>query len=220
MKLFVIILATLFLFIGCKKTSAADSNWTKSEHNFTVQAGDWGIDIRNQFRSDYDHIEPSYQLGNKWYGIKVAFRIAEENGAREYRPKVDHQLISWTPKDVVRDDGTVLRYKNFWLFSLGHRIEFRNYEKESTNDYWRYRLIGKTSVDLNDRFGLWGKVQPRWNLGNGQENDITIDSIKNQAGVKINLENDVSFSPYIEVISSHDLKQESAMFGTSLKLSF
>jgi len=220
MKLFITLLAILFLFTACKEkpAEAADTNWQKSEHNYNIQHGDFGLELRNQMRSDYQHIEPSYNLGKKWYGITAAFRIAEEDGAREYRPKLDHQIINWSPEDVINEDGTISKSNTqIWV---GHRIEFRNYEKESTNDYWRYRLIGKTSVDLNDRFGLWGKVQPRWNLGNGQENDITIDSIKNQAGVKINLENDVSFSPYIEVISSHDLKQESAMFGTSLKLSF
>ena len=36
MKLFITLLATLFLFTACKEkeAEATDSNWTKSEHNY------------------------------------------------------------------------------------------------------------------------------------------------------------------------------------------
>ena len=74
------------------------------------------------------------------------------------------------------EDGSVS--KSNTKFSLGHRIEFRNYENESTDDNWRYRLIGKVAIGLGDKLSVWGKVQPRWTFGQGQEEDTKIDDIK------------------------------------------
>ena len=96
----------------------------------------------------------------------------------------------------------------------------RNYENESTDDYWRYRLIGKVAIGLGDKLSVWGKVQPRWTFGQGQEEDTKIDDIKNQAGIKINLDDNMSFSPYVEVIADKDMKQQSAMIGTALSFTF
>jgi len=169
-------------------------------------------------RSDYQHIEPSYKLGKKWYGITAAFRIAEEDGAREYRPKLDHQIINWSPEDTTNEDGTVSKSNTqIWV---GHRIEFRNYENESTDDNWRYRLIGNVSIGLGDKLSVWGQVQPRWTFGQGQTEDTKIDDIKNQAGIRINLDENMSFSPYVEVIADKDMKQQSAMIGTALSFTF
>ena len=220
MKLFITLLATLFLFTACKEkeAEATDSNWTKSEHNYKIQNGNKGLDIRTYYRSDYMHVEPSYKLDKKWYDVTAAVRIAEEDGAREYRPKLTHTLIKWSPEDITNEDGSVS--KSNTKFSLGHRIEFRNYENESTDDYWRYRLIGKVAIGLGDKLSVWGKVQPRWTFGQGQEEDTKIDDIKNQAGIKINLDDNMSFSPYVEVIADKDMKQQSAMIGTALSFTF
>ena len=47
-----------------------------------------------------------------------------------------------------------------------------------------------------------------------------IDDIKNQAGIKINLDENMSFSPYVEIIADKDMKQQSAMIGTALSFTF
>ena len=220
MKLFITLLATLFLFTACKEkpAEAADSRGTKSEHNYNVQNGDYGLNVRTYYRSDYQHIEPSYTLGKKWYGMTAAVRIAEEGGAREYRPKLDHQIINWSPEDTINSDGTTSKSNTqFWV---GHRIEFRNYENESTNDYWRYRAIVKVDIGLTERYSIWGQTEPRWTFGQGQVDDTKIDDIRNQAGIKINLDDNISFSPYIEVIADKDMKQESMMVATALSINF
>jgi|TARA_B100001094_G_scaffold55779_1_gene51269 hypothetical protein len=220
MKLFITLLATLFLFTACKEkpAEAADSNWTKSEHNYNVQNGDYGLNIRTYYRSDYMHVEPSYTLGKKWYGMTAAVRIAEEDGAREYRPKLTHQIINWSPGDTTNEDGTISKSNTeFWV---GHRVEFRNYENESTDDYWRYRIIGKVAIGLGDKLSVWGQVQPRWTFGQGQEEDTKIEDIRNQVGIKINLDNNMTFSPYVEIIADKDMKQQSAMVGTALSFKF
>ncbi len=220
MKLLTIFLATLFLLTACKEkeAEAANNDWKKTEHNYTIQHGNYGLDIRTYYRSDYMHIQPSYKLDKKWYDVTAAFRVAEDDGAREYRPNLTHTLIKWSPEDTTNEDGSVS--KSDTKFSLGHRIAFRNYENESTDDYWRYRLIGNVSIGLGDRISVWGQVEPRWTFGQGQEDDTTIDDIKNQVGIKINLDDNVSFSPYVEVIADQDFKKESAMIGTSLSLTF
>jgi len=48
--------------------------------------------------------------------MTAAVRIAEEDGAREYRPKLDHQIINWSPEDTINSDGTTSKSNTqFWV---------------------------------------------------------------------------------------------------------
>ena len=61
-------------------------------------------------------------------------RIAEKDNSREYRPKLTHKLFKLNPLASGDSKGPL-------SLSMGHRIEYRNYETAGTDDYWRYRTI-------------------------------------------------------------------------------
>ena len=201
---------------GCKEEAAAAStDWKKSEHNWNVewnQSGyDVGLNVRNQYRSDYDHVE----LSVNFQSLTMAVRAAEEDGDREYRPKLTHSLINWNLlKDEEGDDGRI-------NLSLGHTIEYRYYETDGKDANWRYRGIAKVGLNVLDNVNIWAKAQPRFEFGEGKEDDFKIDDIKNQVGLSIKLGDNATFSPYVEYLmdsQDNDFERKELMVGTALTI--
>ena len=201
---------------GCKEEAAAAStDWKKSEHNWNVewnQSGyDVGLNVRNQYRSDYDHVE----LSVNFQSLTMAVRAAEEDGDREYRPKLTHSLINWNLlKDEEGDDGRI-------NLSLGHTIEYRYYETDGKDANWRYRGIAKVDLNVLDNVNIWAKAQPRFEFGEGKEDDFKIDDIKNQVGLSIKLSDNATFSPYVEYLmdsQDNDFERKEVMVGTALTI--
>ena len=201
---------------GCKEEAAAAStDWKKSEHNWNVewnQSGyDVGLNVRNQYRSDYDHVE----LSVNFQSLTMAVRAAEEDGDREYRPKLTHSLINWNLLDDAEgNDGPI-------NLSLGHTIEYRYYETDGKDANWRYRGIAKVGLNVLDNVNIWAKAQPRFEFGEGKEDDFKIDDIKNQVGLNIKLGDNATFSPYIEYLmdsQDNDFERKEVMVGTALTI--
>lgn len=201
---------------GCKEEAvAASTDWKKSEHNWNVewnQSGyDVGLNVRNQYRSDYDHVE----LSVNFQSLTMAVRAAEEDGDREYRPKLTHSLINWNLlKDEEGDDGRI-------NLSLGHTIEYRYYETDGKDANWRYRGIAKVGLNVLDNVNIWAKAQPRFEFGEGKEDDFKIDDIKNQVGLSIKLGDNATFSPYVEYLmdsQDNDFERKEVMVGTALTI--
>ena len=201
---------------GCKEEAAAAStDWKKSEHNWNVewnQSGyDVGLNVRNQYRSDYDHVELSVNIQS----LTMAVRAAEEDGDREYRPKLTHSLINWNLLDDAEgNDGPI-------NLSLGHTIEYRYYETDGKDANWRYRGIAKVGLNLLDNVNIWAKAQPRFEFGKGKEDDFKIDDIKNQVGLSIKLGDNATFSPYVEYLmdsQDNDFERKEVMVGTALTI--
>ena len=189
----------------------AGDDWKKSEHNWNIKYKDFGVNLRNQYRSDYDHAEVSYKIAKD---ITAAFRAAEKDGEREYRPKVTHKVWSWFQNTDENGDGGIFK------LDLKHRVEYRHHEIDTKDSNWRYRLIVKTSANLGDNLSLWGKVQPRWEFGTGKKDDFKIDDIKNQVGLKFKFTEQASFSPYVEYVTDKDFKNGTAYVGTNLTFNF
>ena len=201
---------------GCKEEAAAAStDWKQSEHNWNVnwdQFGyDIGLNVRNQYRSDYDHVELSVNIQS----LTLAVRAAEEDGDREYRPKLTHSLINWNLLyDAEGNDGPI-------NLSLGHTIEYRYYETDGKDANWRYRGIAKVGLNVLDNVNIWAKAQPRFEFGEGKEDDFKIDDIKNQVGLSIKLGDNATFSPYVEYLmdsQDNDFERKEVMVGTALTI--
>ena len=201
---------------GCKEEAAAAStDWKKSEHNWNVewnQSGyDVGLNVRNRYRSDYDHVE----LSVNFQSLTMAVRAAEEDGDREYRPKLTHSLINWNLLDDAEgNDGPI-------NLSLGHTIEYRYYETDGKDANWRYRGIAKVGLNVLDNVNIWAKAQPRFEFGEGKEDDFKIDDIKNQVGLSIKLGDNATFSPYVEYLmdsQDNDFERKEVMVGTALTI--
>lgn len=172
----------------------ANNDWQKSEHNYTFKYNNFSTNIRTYFNDDYDHVEFGYKIG---WGMSAALRLAESGSQRENRYKLSQKM-----------------YKNKYL-SLGHQIEYRAYEG-ATDDYFRYRLIGKLKVG-----NAWLKVQPRWTLGQGQENATRVKDIKTNVGYDLKFGKQVTFSPYVMYIANGEtLEKNDLMAGTALTFRF
>ena len=207
--------------VGCKEEAvAASTDWEQSEHNWNVewnQSGyDVGLNVRNRYRSDYDHVELSVKLAPMFYTpFTVAVRASEEDGDREYRPHVTQSLINWNVlKDEEGKDGPI-------QLSLGHRIEYRYYETDGKDANWRYRGIAKVGLNVLDNVNVWAKAQPRFEFGEGKEDDFKIDDIKNQVGLSIKLGDNATFSPYVEYLmdsQDNDFERKEVMVGTALTI--
>ena len=214
--------------ISCKdEAAAASTDWEKSEHNWDVnweQSGyDIGVNVRNQYRSDYDHAELSVTLRPMFVTpFTIAVRVAEEDGAREYRPPLAHSLINWdVAKDAEGNEGPI-------NLSLGHIIEYRHYEgsappsnwySDGVDANWRYGGIVTVGLNILDSINIWAKVQPRFEFGEGKENDFEVDDIKNQIGLNINLGDKATFSPYVEYLmdgQDNSFERKEIMVGTRL----
>ena len=201
---------------GCKEEAvAASTDWKKSEHNWNVewnQSGyDVGLNVRNQYRSDYDHVE----LSVNFQSLTMAVRAAEEDGDREYRPKLTHSVINWNLLDDAEgNDGPI-------NLSLGHTLEYRYYETDGKDANWRYRGIAKVGLNVLDNVNVWAKAQPRFEFGEGKEDDFKIDDIKNQVGLSIKLGDNATFSPYVEYLmdsQDNDFERKEVMVGTALTI--
>ena len=206
---------------------AASTDWEISDHNWDVkweQSGyDVGVNVRNQYRSDYDHAELSVTLRPMFFTpFTIAVRVAEEDGAREYRPTLTQSVINWDVlKDAEGNDGPI-------NLSLGHRIEYRHYEgsappinwySDGVDANWRYRGIISVGLNFLDDINIWAKVQPRFEFGEGKENDLEIDDIKHQVGFSINLGDNATFSPYVEYLmdgQDNNFERKEVMVGTAL----
>ena len=206
---------------GCKEEAvAASTDWKQSEHNWNVnwdQFGyDIGLNVRNQYRSNYDHVELSVKLRPMFFeSFTLGVRAAEEDGDREYRPKLTQSLINWNMmEDEEGNEGPI-------NLSLGHRIEYRYYETEGKDANWRYRGIAKVGLNILDNINVWGKVQPRFEFGTGKENDLKIDDIKNQVGLSLKLSDNATFSPYVEYLmdsQDNNFERKEVMVGTALTI--
>jgi len=213
--------------ISCKdEAAAASTDWEISEHNWDVnweQSGyDVGVNVRNQYRSDYDHVELSVTR-DIFTPLTIAVRIAEEDGAREYRPTLTQSVINWNVlKDAEGNEGPI-------SLSLGHRIEYRHYEgsnappsnwySDGVDANWRYGGIISVGLNVTDDINIWTRIQPRFEFGEGKENDFEVDDVKNQVGLNIKLGDNTTFSPYVEYLmdgQDNDFERKEVMVGTRL----
>ena len=203
------------LFVAFLQNALAGQNdWQKTEHNYNITYKDWGMQLRHHYRDDANHAEFQYNKES----IQIALRIAEDTGSvREYQPKLTHNIMTISPFETMEDAGPL-------SISLGHRIEYRNYETSGTDDYWRYRTIAKVNYNLSDKLKVWAKAQPRWNINKqGESDDLKIDDIKTNVGTDIRLDEKIVFSPYIELMlngKSNNYSKQSLMMGTALSLKF
>jgi len=200
-KLLITLFATMFLVACGAQEADADDNWNTSEHNYNVNGDKWGLEIRAVGNDDYDHVEGSLKLTDS---LTAAVRYAEDGETTEIRPKLTHSLLSVGP------------------VGLKHRIEYRYFEGNTTDDSWRYRIIAKMDVGP-----IWVKAQPRWTLGGDQKTDAKIDNIKYEAGYDWTLSSTETtsavFTPYIQYQTSGDegdYAKEHMILGTRLQVKF
>lgn len=200
-KLLLTLVASMFLVACGSQDAEADDNWNTSEHNYNINSGKWGVEVRTINNDDYDHVEGSLKLSDS---LTAAVRYAEDGVTTEIRPKLTHSLMSIGP------------------VGLKHRIEYRYFEGNTTDDFWRYRIIAKMDVGP-----IWLKAEPRWTLGGDQTTDAKIDDVKWQAGYDWTLSSDENSSavltPYVQYVTAGDegdWAKTEMILGTRLGIKF
>jgi len=200
-KLLLTLVASMFLVACGSQDAEADDNWNTSEHNYNIDSGKWGVEVRTINNDDYDHVEGSLKLSDS---LTAAVRYAEDGVTTEIRPKLTHSLMSIGP------------------VGLKHRIEYRYFEGNTTDDFWRYRIIAKMDVGP-----IWLKAEPRWTLGGDQTTDAKIDDVKWQAGYDWTLSSDENSSavltPYVQYVTAGDegdWAKTEMILGTRLGIKF
>ena len=200
-KLLITLFATMFLVACGTQEADADDNWNTSEHNYNVNGDKYGLEVRTMGNDDYDHVEGSLKLSDS---LTAAVRYAEDGETTEIRPKLTHSLLSVGP------------------VGLKHRIEYRYFEGNTTDDFWRYRIIAKMDVGP-----IWLKAEPRWTLGGDQTTDAKIDDVKWQAGYDWTLSSDENSSavltPYVQYVTAGDegdWAKTEMILGTRLGIKF
>jgi hypothetical protein len=200
MKLLITLFASLFLVACGAQDAEADDNWNTSEHNYNLNSGNWGVEVRTMGNDDYDHVEGSLKLTDS---LTAAVRYAEDGVDTEIRPKLTHKILKAGP------------------LSLAHRIEYRYFEG-TKDDSARYRgIIGLKAGSA------WVKLQPRWTFGAGKTGDAKIDDVKWQAGYDWTLDSDenssVKLTPYVEYLTAGedgDWAKTHMILGTRLQVKF
>ena len=200
-KLLLTLVASMFLVACGSQDAEADDNWNTSEHNYNIDSGKWGVEVRTINNDDYDHVEGSLKLSDS---LTAAVRYAEDGVTTEIRTKLTHSLMSIGP------------------VGLKHRIEYRYFEGNTTDDFWRYRIIAKMDVGP-----IWLKAEPRWTLGGDQTTDAKIDDVKWQAGYDWTLSSDENSSavltPYVQYVTAGDegdWAKTEMILGTRLGIKF
>ena len=76
-------------------------------------------------------------------------------------------------------------------------------------------------LNVLDDVNIWAKVQPRFEFGEGKEDDFKVDDIKNQVGLSIKLGDNATLSPYVEYLmdsQDNDFERKELMVGTALTI--
>jgi hypothetical protein len=163
----IMFLSTLF-FSG---QAFSEDNWYKTEQNLRIKQNNFGLEVRTYAGDDYDHIELQYKFSKDFAG---AFRLAEDGGINEYRPRLTHTAA------------------RFGVFTFSQRIEYRYFEGNA-DDFWRYFFI--MDAQSGD---AWLKFMPRWKFGGGNRNDEKIDEVRYQAGYNFAIDEHLQFTPHLD----------------------
>jgi hypothetical protein len=186
----------LALAIGINTASFAE-NFEKSQHNFRVRSGDYGLELREEINSNKDHIQFSY------FGIKqteMRLRYVDNIGSKEIRPMISYM---------------VYQNKNFFFRP---RLDYRYFLGEKP-DYFSFRTSFGTRFDINNQYNFWTVVNPIWDFGQGKTNDTNLDKIQFRLGVERQF-GKLRFSPFIQHETDGHFIHTDTFLGTTATLDY
>jgi hypothetical protein len=190
----VIFVAQILLFGATFALADADS-YDHTQHNIKFVVDKWELGVRQDWNSEKDHLSIGYKSP---YG-KVEARFVEDD-ERERR-------FTYSKKTPL-----VLGSKLNW------KVDYKTFKNDDSH------FVFKPEVIIGDSIGLWGKVQPEWNLHkHGESNDLTIDKAKVVVGYNMLINEKIVFGPFWEYKTSGehgDWKRSDVFLGTNLKVKF
>ncbi len=172
-------------------------DFEKSQHNFRLRSGDYGIELREEINSNKDHIQFSY------FGLKnteIRLRYVDNLGSKEYRPQISY---------MVYDNKT---------FFFKPRLDYRHFAGDNP-DYFSFRTSFGSFHNLNSNYRAWTEVNPIWDFGQSKENDMTLDKAQFRLGVEY-MTSKVRVGPFIQYETNGHFDHTDTFLGTNLFLTY
>jgi hypothetical protein len=176
-------------------TAAYSEDFEKTQLNFRVRSGDYGLEIREEIRAEKDHIQLSY------FGIKateIRLRYVDSIDAKEWRPQISHF--------VYQSDR----------FFFRPRLDYRYFLGEAP-DYFSFRSSVGSRIKINHQLDVFTEVNPIWDFGGGKPNDTQLDKIQFRLGITNHLKN-LELSPFIQYETDGDLNHTTTFLGMTMTL--
>lgn len=184
------LLAVLAIFL-CSQASADD--FERSQHNFRVRSGDYGLELREEINSNKDHIQFSY------FGVKkteMRIRYVDNIGLKEYRPQISYMLY---------------QRNNFFLKP---RLDYRHFLGNNP-DYFSFRSTFGGDYIISPKYRIWSEVNPIWDFGQDKKNDFSLDKAQFRVGVSY-IDSDIKVEPFIQYETTGQLEHTDTFMGTTV----
>lgn len=188
------IVAILAIFL-CSQASADD--FEKSQLNFRVRSGDYGLELREEINSNKDHVQISY-FGVK--NVEMRFRYVDNINSKEYRPQISYMLYQGN---------------NFFLKP---RLDYR-YFLGNNPDYFSFRSTFGGGYTISPKYRLWSEVNPIWDFGQDKKNDFSLDKAQFRFGMTYT-NSDIKIEPFIQYETTGHFKHTDTFLGTNFTLTF
>ena len=167
-------------------------DFESNQLNLKVKSSDYGIEFRQYTQSNRSHIQIEKYTGN----FKFAYRYDENGSKTEHRPRIDYKLY---------DNGTLY---------VKPRVEYRYYEGD-LNDYWRVRsAIGFKLA------GAYFEITPMLRLGEGYEEDLSIDEYQTKIGYKFKVGDKAQLNMFVQRDDDKHFNKKDLFFGTGFTINF
>ena len=176
-------------------TAAYSEDFEKTQLNFRVSSGDYGLELREEIRAERDHIQFSY------FGIKdteIRLRYVDSVDAREWRPQISHFVY------------------NSEIFFFRPRLDYRYFLGEKP-DYFSFRSSVGSRIKINHQFDVFTEVNPIWDFGSGKPKDTRLDKVQFRLGITNHLKM-LELSPFIQYETDGNLDHTTTFLGVTLTL--
>lgn len=194
-KLSKFIILTFLVVIPCSSTIA--QVWSnRIEHNFTLDGEHWGVGGRLYMNYSTSHAILRYKFDGSW---SSQYRYVTKKGgdAIEHWFRLQH-------KDL-----------NLMSFFLQSRIEYRI--KVSSSDVILYRPQIGFKLDAIENVKAYYIAEPQWEYDFGKREGY-FKVMQHFFGFDIELDEHVSFGPFIEIDTNDEWQVELIFLGTQLEV--
>lgn len=181
--------AILFIFIMILSSASLAEDFDKVQNNFRIRNDSYGIEVREEFNSEKDHLQLMY------YGIKgYEFRY-------RYVDNKEHRLMA---SIISLDTGN---------FYFRPRLDYRAYiNKDDVVSFRSSFGLYKRIEDIR----VWTEINPIWNFGNNIQNDSTMDSAQIRVGFDYFQTKQFSYGSFVQYEIDKHFDKTDVFLGTMI----
>jgi hypothetical protein len=177
--------------------NAIADNFEKTQHNFRLRHNDYGLELREEIKSNKDHMQFSYFGINK---AEIRFRYVDNLESKEFRPQISYMVID--------NDNFFFRPRLDYRYFLG-----------DNPDYFSFRSTVGGRYQMNQNYRLWTEINPIWDFGQSKDNDTTLDKAQFRFGFDY-IANNLQFSPFVQYETDGKINHTDTFLGTTTTLNY